>query len=90
MSKSNLDRSSEPHGLSMIGGAAQGGSAKPKQEREAIDRENEQRQEEENPSGAGGGRDRSVDSGSSHKGTVGGLSNDNRSDQERSTESRKD
>ena len=33
--------------LSRIGGAAQGGSAKPREEREKMDRENEKRQEEE-------------------------------------------
>jgi hypothetical protein len=64
----------------MIGGAAQGGSAKPAEEREKMDRQNEQRQED-NPSGAGS---------TSREGTVGGNSNDNRTDQERAADSGKD
>jgi hypothetical protein len=76
MSNPNLDRSYEPSPLSMIGGAAQGGSAKPKQEREELDRQNEQRQED-TPAGAGE---------SSRKGTVGGNSNDHRTDQDRAAD----
>jgi hypothetical protein len=78
MSQLNLDRFHQPSRLSMIGGAAQGGSAKPKQEREQMDRQHEQRQED-SPSGAGG---------ASREGTVGGNSNDSRTDQERSSGSR--
>jgi hypothetical protein len=72
---SNLTREHVPGTLSMIGGAAQGGSAKPKQEREQLDREHGL--EEDKPAGAG-------ESGST--GTVGGNSNDNRSDDERSAQ----
>ena len=75
MSHSNLDRTHEAGSLSMIGGAAQGGSAKPKQEREEMDRQNEQRQED-NPTGTA----------SKREGTVGGTSNDNRTDRERSAD----
>jgi hypothetical protein len=77
MTHSNLNTCHESQSLSMIGGAAQGGSAKPKEEREQIDRQHEQRQDEESPSGAGGS-----------KGTVGGTSNDNRTDQDRASDSR--
>jgi hypothetical protein len=79
MSTSNLDRSHESSSLSMIGGAAQGGSAKPKQEREQMDRDNEQRQQD-NPAGA---------EETKRPGTVGGLSNDNRTDEERASETRR-
>ena len=74
----NLDRVHQPSRLSMIGGAAQGGSAKPEQEREELDRQHEQRQED-SPSGAGGAK---------RQGNVGGNSNDGRTDQERSPGSR--
>lgn len=67
---SNLDS------LSRIGGAAQGGSTKPRQEREQMDRENRQRQEEHKPSGA--------EESTRQPGTVGGNSNDNRTDEQRS------
>lgn len=76
MSNPNLTRSHNSNLLSMIGGAAQGGSAKPKEEREQLDREHSQPQED-SPSGAGGS-----------KGTVGGNSNDNRTDQDRASDSR--
>ncbi|HEY0824531.1 MAG TPA: hypothetical protein VGD76_12140 [Ramlibacter sp.] len=59
--------------LSMIGGAAQGGSAQPQEKREEMDRRNEQRQEE-SPEGAD----------ESSRGKVGGTSNDGRTDEERS------
>lgn len=75
MSQLNLDRVHQPSRLSMIGGAAQGGSAKPKQEREELDRQHEHRQDD-SPSGAGG---------STREGSVGGNSNDSRTDQERSS-----
>jgi hypothetical protein len=75
MSQLNLDRVHQPSRLSMIGGAAQGGSAKPKPEREQMDREHEQRQQD-SPSGAGG---------AAREGTVGGNSNDGRTDQDRSS-----
>ena len=52
MSQLNLDRVHRPSRLSMIGGAAQGGSAKPKQEREQMDRQHEQRQDD-SPAGTG-------------------------------------
>lgn len=39
MKESNLLKSPDPGLLSRIGGAAQGGSAKPKPEREELDRE---------------------------------------------------
>ena len=65
-------------GLSRIGGAAQGGSAKPKEEREELDREHGQ-PEQESPGAA-----------SPAKGTVGGTSNDNRTDQQRSQDTRGD
>lgn len=76
MRSPDLDPSQARPAPSMIGGAAQGGSAKPKQEREKLDRENEQRQED-NPSGAGG---------APREGTVGGNSNDDRTDQERAAD----
>lgn len=76
MSNPNLTRSRQPEILSTIGGAAQGGSAKPKEEREQLDREHGQPQED-SPSGADGS-----------KGTVGGTSNDNRTDQDRASDSR--
>lgn len=73
MNASPLERSQAPDALSRIGGAAQGGSAKPPQERAELDREHEQRQEDK-PAG--------------REGTVGGLSNDNRTDAERASEER--
>jgi hypothetical protein len=76
MSNSNLDRSTQPDALSRIGGAAQGGSAKPKEERDRLDREHGEEVDEQPPTGAGG----------SSKGTVGGNSNDSRTDQERSAD----
>ena len=76
MNASNLGRSHEPDALSRIGGAAQGGSAKPKQERDKLDREHGV--DEDAPSG----------SGDSSQGTVGGTSNDSRSDQQRSPDAR--
>lgn len=74
MSNTSLSRSRQAGMLSAIGGAAQGGSAKPKEEREQLDREHGQPQED-NPSGAGGS-----------KGVVGGTSNDSRTDSERSSD----
>ena len=63
--------------LSRIGGAAQGGSAKPPQEREKMDRERGE-EPQDSPTGA-----------DTNKGTVGGTSNDNRSDSERAEDARK-
>jgi hypothetical protein len=63
--------------LSMIGGAAQGGSAKPKEERESMDRQHGQ-EPQPNP----------VGSESQREGSVGGNSNDNRTDQERASGNR--
>lgn len=74
MSNHDLTRSREPSVLTMIGGAAQGGSAKPKEEREQLDREHGQPQED-SPSGAGGS-----------KGVVGGTSNNSSTDSERSSD----
>ena len=76
MSNPNLTRSHSPNLVSAVGGAAQGGSTKPKEEREQLDREHGQPQED-TPTGAGGS-----------KGTVGGTSNDNRTDQDRASDSR--
>jgi len=76
MSIQNLTRMSEPGSMSMIGGAANGGSVKPKEEREKLDREH-QHQQSESPAGAG--------SASSAGGSVGGLSNDQRTDEQRSS-----
>lgn len=76
MTNQNLTRSNAPDLLGKIGGAAQGGSAKPKEEREQLDREHGQPQED-SPSGADGS-----------KGTVGGTWNDNRTDQDRASDSR--
>lgn len=76
MSTSNLTRSQQPGVLTVIGGAPQGGSAKPKEEREQLDREHGQPQED-SPSGAGGS-----------KGTAGDTSNDDRTDQDRASDSR--
>ena len=73
----NLDRLHEPSTLSRRGGAAQGGSAKPQGEREQIDRQNDQRQQ-----------DRSEAADTPKQGSVGGNSNDNRSDQERASDAR--
>jgi hypothetical protein len=64
--------------LSRIGGAAQGGSAKPKEEREELDRDHGQPQEE------------SPGAASTGKGTVGGTSNDDRTDQQREQDARGD
>jgi hypothetical protein len=74
----DLDRIHRPSRFSMIGGAAQGGSAKPKEEREQMDRQHGQRPED-NPSGAGG---------STREGSVDGTSKAPRTDQERSPGSR--
>lgn len=76
MSNPNLTRSHNSNLLSMIGGAAQGDSAKPKEQREQRDREHDQPQDD-SPAGA-----------SESKGTVGGISNDNRTDQDRASDSR--
>ena len=46
MSASPFDRLHQPDLLSRIGGAAQGGSAKPKKERERLDREHELERQE--------------------------------------------
>ena len=62
--------------LSRIGGAANSGSAKPKEELEDLDRKNGQKQD--SPAGAGELRE----------GTVGGLSNDNRTDRDRAEDSK--
>jgi hypothetical protein len=75
MSQLNLDRVHRPSRLSMIGGAAQGGSAKPKPEREQMDRQHEQRQED-SPASADGSR---------REGSVSGNPNNQRGDQERSS-----
>ena len=56
--------------LSRIGGAANSGSAKPKEELEDLNRKNDQKQD--SPAGA-----------ETREGTVGGLSNDNRTDRDR-------
>lgn len=74
----DLDRIHRSSRFSMIGGAAQGGSAKPKEEREQMERQHEQRQQD-NPSGAGG---------TSHEGSAGGTVNDHRTDRDRSPGSR--
>jgi hypothetical protein len=58
--------------LSRIGGAAQGGSAKPRGEREAKERDNEHKRDDK-PAGEGGAT----------QGQVGGLSNDSRTDEDR-------
>jgi hypothetical protein len=81
MDTSNLIRSSDAQVLSMIGGAAQGGSAKPKQERDKIDQERGEEPQDGTPAGAGG-----VGNDSASKGSVGGNSNDSRTDQDRASD----
>lgn len=80
MIPSNLDRTHEGSSLSMIGGAAQGGSAKPKEEREETDRKNQLERE--------GG---TAEVGESTRmGPVGGNTNDNRTDPRSEEERRRD
>lgn len=81
MSQPNLDRLHEPGSLSRIGGAAQGGSAKSKEEREALDREHGQPTDDK----ASGAQE-----ATGKPGTVGGTSNDSRTDQDRAADSQQD
>jgi hypothetical protein len=73
MSQPNLDRFHQPSGLSMIGGAAQGGSTKTQQERERLDREHGE--EPQGPAGAGG---------TPREGTAGGKPDDKGTPEQRS------
>jgi hypothetical protein len=77
MNPTNLTRSSSADLLSRIGGAAQGGSAKPPQEREKLDRERGVEEEQSTPSAA---------EDTERPGTLGGNSNDSRTDEERSSQ----
>lgn len=48
----NFTRLHDTSPLARIGGAAQGGSAKPREEREKLDREHQQLEQDESPPGA--------------------------------------